>query len=367
MSPYRILIAVLAALSLLTGCHSYAVADDIDIEFNFAPLVGPSDQLHLPYVQGTQVSLWILGAGNSADAAHFKLKSGNESVFHIDSQQGGSAQCSAVGAGTAAIQVLRDGEVVDTTEVIVKAPTRATLTPNGPLIVGAPFAQAVGSTTHVFAGGTSTYLVEYFAGDEQLFGNGVLVPSASAGLVAKAETTFLFENREWLQLTPAATGTQTVALSAGGVALGTLTVDTVDETAVTRVALVAQDSSGVHDGRPLAVLAQSFDAKFEPIFGIDYTWEHAGVLETGEGDLFRFDFDSSRSDTLSAHFGAMSAVTIIQARPGSGVVDSSNRLGCTVRALPGAPARSFPAVALAALAAWAFTRKRGRRERRAGR
>jgi hypothetical protein len=363
MSPYRLLFAALgAAMFLLTGCHPYALADDIDIDFDFSPLSGPSDALHVPYVQGAQVSLWVRGTSDAADRARFTLKSADPSILRIDAQSDANATCTAVGAGTVEVKIMRDGEEVYSTEIAVKVPTRAVLTPNGPLIVGQPSPQPATSTTNVLAGGTSTYLVEYFAGDEQLYGNGVLFPTAPDGVVAENKTSFLFENREWLQITPSATGKQTVTLSGGGAAaLGTLTVNTVDETAVARVTIEAEDASGARDGTQLAVLAQSFDAKGDPIFGVDYTWARGGVEETGEGDLFRFDFDGSRSDTLTAHFGAMSASTEIQAAPNSGFVDSSNRIGCTVRALPGAPANAFPGLALAVMAAGIVVRARRRR------
>src|ERR1700761_7318830 len=124
MSPYRILLAVLAALSLLAGCHPYAVADDIDVDFNFSLLTGPSDSLHLPYVQGAQVTLWVVGSGDRPeDQASFTLKSADESILELDKQNtDASAVFTAVGPRHTDVIVLRDGNEVYRTDITVKAP-----------------------------------------------------------------------------------------------------------------------------------------------------------------------------------------------------------------------------------------------------
>src|SRR6185437_1022842 len=121
---------------------------------------------------------------------------------------------------------------------------------------------------------------------------------------------------------------QQVQLSAKGIPLATLTVDSVDASAVTAVHVESEDPSGASDGDELVVLAQSFDDKGEPILGVDYDWNLAGEEQTGEGDLFDFPFDSSQSSTVSATFGGHSASTTIEAKAGTGFVDSSNDIGC---------------------------------------
>jgi MYXO-CTERM domain-containing protein len=105
------------------------------------------------------------------------------------------------------------------------------------------------------------------------------------------------------------------------------------------------------------VLAQSFDAANQPIFGVTYTWNLAGEEATGVGDLFEFPFASGQSNVVSAQFGSLSAQTSIEAKPGTGFVSSSNDLGCS--ASSGPPRGSFAALGLAALAL-AFTVRRRR-------
>ena len=359
MLKLRLLILTLLGACLLAGCHTYALGDDIQFEFNFTtPLTGPTDELHLPYVQGTTVLISVLGT-SSSDVSEFTLESDDPSVLSVDSidTTSATASCTAHGAGTTTIHVLKSGSEVDSSEVSVAAPTRAVLQPAGPLFVGDPISLPADGTTQVLNGGTATYLVQYFDGATPLFGNGVLSAPSAPGIDVLPEQTFFFQVREWLQVTPSALGPQSVPLSVGGVSLGTLTVSSVADTVVTRVAVEAQDASGAQNTDTLLVLAQSFDSSSEPIFGVTYTWNLAGEEATGEGDLFEFPFASGVSNTVSAQFGSLSASTSINAKPGTGVVTTSNNIGCS--AASGPPAGSWAALGLGALAL-AFTVRRRR-------
>src|SRR4030095_9779737 len=87
----------------------------------------------------------------------------------------------------------------------------------------------------VLEGGTVTLLVEYYRGEERLYGNGALVAEGSSDITASPEQTFLFENREWLQLTPGHAGDHTVNMQAGASSLGTLTVHAVRTDSISSV------------------------------------------------------------------------------------------------------------------------------------
>ncbi len=358
MFKLRLLLLALFTVGVGAGCHPYALADDIQLEFNFTQaLTGPTDELHLPYVQGTKVAISVLGTDQS-DVSQFTLTSDDPSVLSVDAVDttSATAQCTARSAGSAGIHVLKNGVEVDSSQVSVAAPTSATLQPAGPLFVGDSISLPATGTTQVLNGGTATYMVQYFAGGTPLFGNGVLAVQPSAGIFAVPEQTFFLQSREWLQVTPAATGPQTVALSAAGVSLGTLTVSSVDETAVASVSVEAEDTGGADDGTTLLVLAQSFDAANQPIFGVTYTWNLAGEEATGVGDLFEFPFASGQSNTVSAQFGSLSAETSIEAKPGTGTVTTSNDIGCSASA---GPVRGgWAALGLAALALGLTVRRR---------
>jgi hypothetical protein len=356
MLKLRLAFLAIAALGLLAGCHQYSLVDDVQLDFNlFDPPLGPTNELHLPYVQGAKVSIFVDGV-DSKSASGLTYESDDPSILSVDGVgSDGSASCTALHAGTVTLHARLNGSEIVSADVAVALPTRAVLTPSGPLLMGDPAPLAAGSTVEVLNGGTATFLVTYFDGDTQLFGNGVLGATPSAGISAAPEQTFLGQEREWIQVTPTATGPQTVALSAAGVPFDTLTVISVDESAVASVSLEPSSTSGAKNGDAEEVLAQAFDASLKPIFGVAYTWSLAGEEQTGEGDLFKYHFDSKKSGQLSAQFGTLSASTSIEAD--SGVVSSSNNIGCA--AAPGAPGGSASALGLA-VAALAVLRLRRR-------
>jgi MYXO-CTERM domain-containing protein len=359
-----VLLAVIAlcSLSFLAGCHSYSLGDDIQVEFRVFPLVPipiPIESLHLPYVAGAKVDISVLGASES-EMSELTLVSDDESVITVDSMDPTSAtgHCTAHAAGTANIHVLKGGSDVFSTEISVAAPTRATLSPAGPLFVGDPIPFDAGGTSQVLVGGTATYQVQYFDGDTRLFGNGVLTATADASVNTNPETTFLFQENEWLEVSPTALGPQPVQLFANGVPLATFDLLVVDQSAVSRVAVESEDTSGHDAGDWLVVLAQSFDAHGAPIFGVSYDWNLAGEDQTGEGDLFKFPLDGSQSSTITATFAGQAASTTIEAKPGTGFVTSSNAIGCAASSR--APSGGGLVGGLAALALGAALRRRRR-------
>jgi MYXO-CTERM domain-containing protein len=356
MLKLRLAFLAIAALGLLAGCHQYSLVDDVQLEFNlFDPPLGPTNELHLPYVQGAKVDIFVDGV-DSKSTSGLTYESDDPTILSVDSVgSDGSASCTALHAGTVTLHARLNGSEIVSGDVTVALPTRAVLTPTGPLFVGDPAPLGADNTVQVLNGGTATFLVTYFDGETQLFGNGVLGATPSAGISGTPEQTFLGQEREWIQVTPTATGPQTVALSADGVPFDTLTVGSVDESAVASVSLEPTSTAGAKNGDGEVVLAQAFDAALHPIFGVSYTWNLAGEEQTGEGDLFEYDFDSSKTGQLSAQFGSLSASTSIEAE--SGTVSSSNDIGCA--AAPGAPGGSAAALGLA-VAALAVLRLRRR-------
>jgi hypothetical protein len=356
MLKLRLVFLAFAALGLLAGCHQYSLVDDIQLDFNlFDPPLGPTNELHLPYVQGAKVSIFVDGV-DSKSAKGLAFESDDPTILSVDGVgSDGTASCTAHHAGTVTLRARLNGSEIVSGDVTVALPTRAVLSPTGPLFVGDPTPLGADNTVQVLNGGTATFLVTYFDGETQLFGNGVLGATPSAGISATPEQTFLLQEREWIQVTPTATGTQTVALSADGVPFGTLTVSSVDESAIASVSLEPSSTSGAKNGDGEVVLAQSFDAARQPIFGVTYTWNLAGEEQTGEGDLFKYTFAGSKTGSLSAQFGSLSASTSIHGT--SGTVASSNNIGCA--ASPGAPVGSAAALGLA-VAALAVLRLRRR-------
>ena len=333
----RSLVLALAAAALLgSGCLHVHLADDIDLELNWSALNGPSDSLHLPYVAGTRVTIWARG-GSEGDAGRerddWRLESSDDRVLLIESQLAGSARCVAVAPGTATVDVIDgDGTRIHRAEIEVRAPTRVELLAHGPLLVDlGEDAALVTGPVQVLEGGTATFLARYFDGATRLYGNGVLELAASGGLDARAETTFLFENREWLQLTALAATDESVALEVAGVRVGSLEVVGVEPDAVASVELFGRDESRARDGEWLTVLAQAFDGEGAPIYGVEYQWDVDGGSVAGAGDLYRYEYAADSAVELAATFDGHRAEARIHS--GDGYVSSTNVIGCS--AVPG--------------------------------
>lgn len=353
------LCGVVALVTLGSGCDRVYLADDIDLEFNFSLLTGPQDAMHLPYVKGTEVTIGAYN-GDEDSRRGWYLEVADPRVLSIVEQADGTARCRALAAGETEIYVYdrQGGDLLASTPVSVAEPDRLELHANGPLVVGLGREDSLTPEPRVLENRTSTFLVRYFRGNTRLYGNGVLGISASAGLDAASERTYLFENREWLRLSPRAAGDYTLDLSAAGVPLGTVKVHGLAPAGVGQLVLVGQSEAGAEDGDWLTVLGMAYDKENRPIYGAEFSWTLENETQPGGlGDLYRYRFLDGRTRMLSAAFGELSADLPINVD--HGYVDSSNELGCTMTPV-GAPGRA----GLGALAALALALALVRRRRR---
>jgi MYXO-CTERM domain-containing protein len=138
----------------------------------------------------------------------------------------------------------------------------------------------------------------------------------------------LFENREWLTLGASAAGTSTVQLAADQVKVGSVPLVVVPEAAIADVVVLAQSEKGHKDDDWLAVLAQAYDGNGTRIFGVDYAWNVNGVMQVGDGDLYRYRFKKGLYEMVRAQRGAYGDAAMIQSD--QGYVDSTNNVGCAV-------------------------------------
>lgn len=321
-------IIVFSITIFFAGCGGVYLTDDIDIEFNFFRLGPPSDELHFPYVQGTKVLINAQSTPRDDDRLNWYLESADPSVLLIQSQTEGRASCLAVGVGSAEIKIFRrkgDAEPIHTSWVEVQAPTRVELYAHGPLLMGMPLSAAKVERPQILRGGTGTFLVNYFDGQTRLYGNGVLRTETTGQISTTEKTSFLFENREWLQISPASVGPHDIKLYAGTTALGTVQVEGVDT--VDQFSLLAEDEGRVDEGDVLYVLAQAYSAKGDPIYGAEFSWDLNGINEEGMGDLFVYYFVSDSHTPLGASHGALRQETMVNAS--SGYVSSTNYVGCS--------------------------------------
>ncbi len=334
-------VAVIAGLIglLSAGCQDMYLSDNIDIDFDFHPLRGASDSLHTPYVLGTEVTIYAHDALDD-DEESWRLECLDESVLRVDEHLDGHIRCTAVGVGTAELRVYDEsGEVVHTGEVEVRAPNRSQLYAHGPLIIGQEAGDprvGEGETIRVLEGGMASFLVRYFDGDQRLYGNGVLVAESAGQIELFEETTFLAENREWLQLRPNATGFFNVELYAGDLEVGSVRVEGVTASEVDHVELIGQSERGADTDDPLVILAQAYDEDGDPVYGVEYQWDVGGFEQSDTGDLYRYSFDSSYDVELAARFQGHEDQILIHSN--GGYVDSTNDLGCNLAGgRPGLP------------------------------
>lgn len=327
--------------SLGAGCGSYELRDDVDIDINWAPLVGPSTELHSPYAQGARFNLFVDDRGSSSSVdGSWQLTSDRPDVMLLEPAQIMSYRengkehtylripARARGEGATDL-VVRDGGGGEVMRVRVEVlrPDRIELLSHGPLLIGHED-EALVREARVQEGGTATFLARYFRGDRALSGNGVLSLVPSEGLKAEVRQSFLFEDRDWLQVTPQRSGPLTVDLLADGFPTGRFTVS--GEPAGSVVSLRLRQSEraerGAKDGELLAVLAEGIDGQGRTILGVEPKWDFGGTPQGSMGDLFRYEFKRGMRRLLTATLGAMNSSLMIEAE--RGYVSSTNHVGC---------------------------------------
>lgn len=369
MTLPRLALALVLGSTTLAGCaQDIQFSDTIDLEFD---LLRRSDSLHTPYVVGAEFSL-CADSAREGQLRGMSLRASDPDLLEVgpteifDDEDHMCAPATALASGDVTLEVVDDGDVVASVDLEIRAPDRAELWAAGPLLVTRSDLDAQTEQPQILAGGTATFQVRYFAGQTPLHGQGALRVESTEALSAEAVGTVLFEDREWLRITPHSdhdqdheqdqAGTATLELATPAGSFQTLTVEVVAEEAIADVALHGSDEQGREAGDPLVVYAQAYDEDDAPIYGVEYEWSLDGHAEPGTGDLFRYDFDPSRREELVARHGDLDALAEISA--GEGEVDPSNDVGCSMGG------RSGGAWALLLLGVAGLRRRpRGRRTR----
>lgn len=349
-------ISILVLALAAGGCNTTALVDDVDLELDFTPLIGPSDNLHTPYVLGSTVTVYVQNSKN-IDVSEWSIISSDPTIFatsnlsHFNDGHG-RTQVSATGSSLA--EGVADLIVLDGTQhemhrqsVAVKLPDRIELRAHGLLLIDRPDAEADVSEARIQQGGTATYLVRYWKGNEMLSGNGALsTMSPASTLQGHVEQTFLFENRDWLQITSNATGSQQLGLLVGGVHVADFPVETVPPTDIVDVNVRGESETRTHKGNWLVALAEAVDGAGRGVYGVEYSWKLDSASQLGLGDIYRYSYDPKQPHVLTASFNGMSATAMIH---GYGFVDSTNNLGCSYGGHPAKPAAALLLVGIAFL------------------
>lgn len=334
-----LVVALVVALSA-SACTTVRLTDDVDLTFDFSPLIGPSNLLHQPYVQGSEMNVYVDHSDNDKDLTGWSLRSNDPTIFSIDdvtftrfSDNYFRVHCHANKAGIAVLEVLdSDRHVKHKTTVEVAKPDRIDFLAHGPLLVDRKELDPLTPSPQVLDGGTATFLVRYYQGNRQLNGNRALRVESTSDVAVSTPQSFLFEDRDWLQVTPHSMGDFSLPVKVGDDPVATFVVHSVPETAVAEIRILGEDESRAKRGEWLVALAQAYDAAQKPIFGVEYDWELDGNTEPGEGDLYRYEYDPKLKRNIEARFGAHDAVAVIHGE--DGFVDSSNNIGCNTTSLP---------------------------------
>ena len=326
---HRLLLALLAT----AACgRTVTLTDDIDLtwDFKLTPFDRYHQDLHEPYVRGARFTMWASSDDDGDKVENWAIVSSDPDILVIDDStyDGYSlgAHVHAVGEGTVDMAVIDDhGTRVGHGLVHVALPDRVELDAHGYLIVGddkdAPVPEA-----RIATGDTATYLVKYYQGDRELYGNDVLSVVADPQVTAVPRQSFLFEDREWLTLTPNATGLTTAQLLVDGTHVNDVQIIGVPASDITDVALIGQSEKNHNTGDWLVLLAQATDAMGRRVFGVDYHWNVDGNAQTADGDLYRYEYKKGDYATVEVDRDGHTDVMDIQSD--RGYVDNSNKVGC---------------------------------------
>jgi MYXO-CTERM domain-containing protein len=355
-------------VATLTACGpKIRFSDSVDNEFDLRWSARYDDRLHGPYVAGASFSIFVYDAREDSDLSGWKVVSRDPEILEIleqvveqddldedDKSKDESdvivSQVYAAGEGIAILEVYDDNDdFVRATEVEVMQPDRIELHAAGPLFVAREDVtpSLVDDTPKLLSGGTATFQVQWYKGEQRLNGAGALGLYSEHAAVNDlwARTTLLDEDRDWATITmaPGLSAADSVItpieFSANGVTVEVLDFSVVGPDAITSIELHGESESGASEHELLVVLAEAFDEAGESIWGVGFDWDLDGQDEPGEGDLFRYWFRKGAWNTLGAEYNGIRAEAEIQGI--EGFVDSSNDISCFCSVDEDRPARGI--------------------------
>jgi len=281
------LIGLWGICSALAGCQEVTIVDDVDLDFNWNPLTGPSDALHTPYVQGASFSVWV-NTTKKQSLHGWQMKSADNGVMTLGTaalssdDEALNVSAAALKPGSVELSVVDSaGEVRHKRTVEVRFPDRVDILPHGPLLLGESDVPSE-ERPQVLHDGTATFLVQYFAGGDRLAGHGALDVVPAANIDAHAERTSFLEDRDWLVIDAQNEGvTGDLTLKVAGQTARTLTVDAVAESAIDHMVLAGGDAKDAHTKDWEVVYAQAFDAQARSIYGVEFAFTATAIKQEG--------------------------------------------------------------------------------------
>ena len=343
-------IILVAGLSIIvgSGCAGDRVVinDDIVAPFLFISQPAP-DGLHQPYVRGTETRIHVSSRSLLDTVGNWSVSSSDPSVLEItevdDDRRSLVLDVIARGEGSCQLTVFDGhGSELRTVSVDVRLPDRAVVKPHGDM--ASDFEELVEDTSEfqVIQDGTATFLVQWFAGTAPLYGTGALEVGVDAEcLDARARRTQLFEEREYLEVTPEEVGEFEVTLYADGVEIDEVDIQVLEDQDIDSIRIYTEGEDDASPGQTLHLLAHAEDDDGRPIYGAEFDWRFDGSHEPGEGDLYVYDFDPQEQHTIKVEYDGLDDFIEIHGRDGE--VASTTSIGCNAG---GAGSAAIPATAL---------------------
>lgn len=359
------------ALTVLTGCPQPELRfeDDLDLEFDlldiFVPDVEYGEGLHNPYLAGSEFAIYIWDDNDVTNFKGWEVRSSDEAVieilsterknfdwetvaehhpdhpFHHDDDDEDYVLVVHVRAGDPGVAELSAYDRTDdrggTVEIEVAVPNEVELRPAGPVFLqrddlGPPLVPQLDADPMLIGDGTATFLVDWLRDGVPLAGNGTVSASSPSGLILDlwGRETYYDEKRDWLTISteavPAdASEVATVDVFINGNVAETVEFTVVGDDAIEALQLQGREQSAVFvgfEGEWIPVLASALGLNGETVYGVAFDWDLDGVDEPGEGDLFRYRFDSDVTSLLGAEYAGMRVETTI--RGDEGFVDTTN-------------------------------------------
>ncbi len=326
-------LSVITAPMLLAGAcgpvenHVWLTDDQDGITIN----LDQDNELATPYVRGAEVNIRVHNDQGLEDYSGWMVVSNDPDVFRVDEldiDEDLYARCVAEAVGTAQLSVIDKNDELKTSAIIeVAFPDELEVLAHGPQVVDAPELQDSGSVIEILVGGEATFEIRYYDVGRRLSGNGVLDAEALDGIELGFEATELFEDEEWLRVTPYEVGSYSLPLLVDGDYLEDFQFLAVDDSQVEQLYYVAESTAGRDVGDDMDILALALDADAVPIYGVPFTWFDQDGSSLGEGDILNYHYDPWATREVTVVFGDMELSLVINASD-EPYVGSSNYVGC---------------------------------------
>lgn len=328
-------VLLLSALAPLVACgEPVVITDNVVTEFVGAKRV---DELAPRLVEGAVFVLTADRRGLRDDMSAWQIVSSDPSVLSLtaqvqDPESDGDIlayDAVAVAPGEAEIVVLdQDGEVQDAASLVVKRPDALRFYSRVHALAGEPLQVGVEAPPQVVVGGEGTFEVRYFAEGERLYGLAPLAGLSAEGVLVDAPAASLGVDQQYVTLSSSVAGPQQVQLVINGREVGVLDVAFVEPYEVASVRLDGDDEDEADSGEELSVLALTYDAAGEPIFGSRCAWSLGGAPVTGEGERLGYTYNPALERLLSADCEGVGSSLVVHGE--DFLAQPSSSVGCSV-------------------------------------